>query len=198
MPPQAGPVGVLLAHGAGAGQDSPFIVHIREGLAAAGYAVLTFNYPYAEEGRRRPDPQPRLLECHRAAAARLRSYVPAIVFAGKSMGGRIGSHVVADGAPASGLLFYGYPLVAPGSGMPRSVEHLHTIRVPMLFLAGTRDRLCPLDLLEDVLSGLPAAEAAIIEDGDHSFRIPARAGVTGEEVLDGLVAMSVDWLGGLA
>src|SRR5690606_40562776 len=99
-----GPVGVLLAHGAGTDQDHPLIVAIRDGLASRGLRVLTFNYPYTERGGKRPDPRARLLDCHRAAADRLGRSVDLLYMAGRSMGGRMGSYLVADGYPAAGLV----------------------------------------------------------------------------------------------
>ena len=195
MPKAATGTGVLFAHGAGAGQDSPFMVRIRDGIAAAGYPVLTFNYPYAEAGRRAPDRPQKLLACHGAAARRLRSYCDDVVLAGKSMGGRIGSHLAAEGEPAAGLVYYAYPIVAPGKKEPRDTSHLDGITAPMLFFSGTKDPLSPLDLLLPLVARLPDAEAAIIEGGNHSFRVPKSAGLSHEDVLDGLVQMTVDWLG---
>lgn len=194
MPKDAGGLGVLLAHGAGAGQDHPFMVEVRDGLAAAGYPVLTFNYPYTEAGRRGPDPAARLLAAHAAAADRLGEYVDSVVLAGKSMGGRIGSHLAAQGAEAAGMVYYGYPLVAIGKTEPRDTEHLSSIAAPQLFFCGTRDKLCPLDLLTVVVAGLDGAEVAVIEDGDHSFRVPKRTGSTDEQIRAGLVQITVDWL----
>ncbi len=194
VPPRAAATGMLLAHGAGAGQDSAFMSQVRDGIAAAGYPVLTFDYPYIEAGRRAPDPPARLLACHAAAAARLRSYCDGVVLAGKSMGGRIGSHLAADGEPAAGLVFYGYPIVAPGKKVPRDTSHLDGVRAPMLFFSGTRDPLSPLELLTPIVSRLADAEAAIIEGGNHSFRVPKDGGLSPEEVIAGLVQITVDWL----
>ena len=98
----AGATGVLLAHGAGVGQDHEWMVYVRDGLAAAGIPVLTFNYPYMEAGRKAPNPAPTLLACHRAALSELRTRVKQVVLAGKSMGGRMGSHLAADGADVAG------------------------------------------------------------------------------------------------
>jgi predicted alpha/beta-hydrolase family hydrolase len=187
---------VLLAHGAGAGQDHPFMVDLREGLAAAGHAVMTFNYPYAEAGRRSPDRPSVLTECHRAAAAALRRRYGQIVLAGKSMGGRIASHVAAGGEPCIGLVFYGYPLVAAGKREPRDTAHLDGLGVPMLFLSGSRDPLGPLDFLRPLVGRLPGATLVVVEDGDHSFRV--RSGRSAAGVMDLLVAGTVsairDWL----
>ncbi|MDH3731658.1 MAG: alpha/beta fold hydrolase [Acidimicrobiia bacterium] len=192
MPRRPRGVGVLLAHGAGAGQSSWFMATVRDALAAAGYPALTFDYPYIEEGRRRPDQAPKLVECHRAAAERLGSYVREIVLGGKSMGGRIGGHV-ADDVDAAGLLFYGYPLVAIG-GKVRPLDHLATLDMPKLFVAGTRDTMSPLPRLRRAISVLPNAEAALIEGGDHSLNVPKSVGLSQAEILDGVVQITVDWL----
>jgi len=189
------PVGVLLAHGAGVGQDHSFMVRVREGLGAAGYATLTFNYAYTEAGRRAPDRLPKLLAVHAAAADRLAQYCGRVVLAGKSMGGRVGSHLAGDvGWPAAGLVYLGYPLVPMGKGEPRPTDHLCRIAAPQLFVAGTRDRLSPPALIEPLAGSLPDAAVIVIPDGDHSFKVPKRAGRSPGEVLDDIVAQVAGWL----
>ena len=107
---------VLLAHGAGAGQDHPGMTSIRDGLVARGHPVLTFNYPYTEAGRRfPPDRRDILLACHRAAAEWLRDRCSGMVMAGRSMGGRMASYLAAEGEPCDGLVLYAYPLHPAGS-----------------------------------------------------------------------------------
>ncbi|MFQ5948078.1 MAG: alpha/beta family hydrolase [Acidimicrobiia bacterium] len=194
MPDRPRSLGVLLAHGAGVGQDSGFIVRVRDGLASHGFPVMTFSYPYAEAGRRRPDPMGTLLACHRAAAARLLRYSDRVALAGKSMGGRMASHLAAEGELHDGLVFYGYPLVPPGRREPRPTDHLHRISGPMLFFTGTRDPLCPLQLLKAVLTELPAATLEVIEGGDHSFKVPKRSGRTWEDVIDEMTRVTAVWL----
>lgn len=199
MPASPQPVGVLLAHGAGAGQAHPFMGHIRAGLADAGYPTMTFDYAYMDTGRRAPDRLPKLLAVHRAAADRLATYVDGVIFAGKSMGGRVGSHLAGDGEwPASALVYYGYPLVPLGKTEARPTDHLQRIVVPQLFFAGSRDRLSPLAAVRPLVRSLPAATLHEIEDGDHSFNVPKRAGRTTTDVLDELVGVTASWLGGLA
>ncbi|HEY5727529.1 MAG TPA: alpha/beta fold hydrolase [Acidimicrobiia bacterium] len=190
-------VGIVLAHGAGAGQDHPWMMTIRDGLASsAGVTVLTFDYPYMAAGRRAPDRPDRLLDAHAAAVARLRQECGSVVLAGKSMGGRIGSHLAGDrGEDVAGLVYYGYPLVAPGKAEPRDVAHLARIVAPQLFVAGSRDRLCPTELIRPVVGALPAAELVVVEGADHSFRVAAASGTTTAAVLAGLVQQTTDWLG---
>ena len=195
MPRHSASIGVVLAHGAGLPQDHEFMVTVRDGLAGAGLATLTFNYAYSEAGRKSPDRLPRLLEVHRAAAARIAQYVDDHVLVGKSMGGRVGSHLVADeGWEAAGLVYLGYPLVPMGSGEPRSVDHLHRIGVPQLFVAGTRDRLSPPPLIVPLAASLPAADVHVVAHGDHSFRVPKRSGTTTEVVLATIVDVVAAWV----
>lgn len=190
-----GELGVLLAHGAGAGQDHPWIETIRNGLAAAGRPVMSFNYRYTEAGRKSPDRMPTLLAVHRAAADVMAEMCDRVVLAGKSMGGRAGSHLAGDEAwPAVGLIYYGYPLVAMGKGEPRDTTHLARIDAPQLFFAGTRDRLGPPPLIEQVAATVPHGQVIVIDDGDHSFKVPKRKGLTQDEVLAGIVAETSSWL----
>lgn len=185
---------ILLAHGAGAGQDHPFVEGLRDRLSAHGHPTLTFDYPYRGEGRRAPDRMPTLLACHRAALRRLASYGWPVVLAGKSMGGRVASHVAAAEPGPLGLVFYGYPLVSPSSGEVRATDHLLDAGRPMLFLTGSRDRLCPLDLLRPLVASLPRAVLEVVEDGDHSFAVPARSGMSTDDVLDRLAASTSRWI----
>lgn len=167
--------GLVLAHGAGYNMNSRFLIQMAEGLAARGIAVARFNFPYAEAGRRRPDPQPRLETCYRAVASAVSEEVPRPFLGGKSMGGRIASHIVADGFAAAGLVFFGYPLHPPGQPERIRDAHLKQVRVPMLFLQGTRDTFATPDLLHRTVAALPTATLVGIEGGDHSFRVPGRA-----------------------
>jgi predicted alpha/beta-hydrolase family hydrolase len=171
------------------------MVTLRNQLVAAGLGVMTFNYAYTEAGRKAPDRFPRLLEVHRAAADRLRGYFDAVYVGGKSMGGRVGSHLVGDdGWPAAGLIYYGYPLVALGKAEPRDTSHLSRISIPQLFFAGTRDRLSPPHLIEPLADVLPDAVAEIVTDGDHSFKVPKRAGRSHDEVITGLATATASWI----
>jgi len=161
--------GVLLAHGAGTNQDHPVMVATREALAASGLVVMTFNYPYAEAGKSRPDPQPRLLESHRQALSELKARVPGgVVLAGRSMGGRMGTYLAAEAEPMLGLVCYGYPLHPPGKPDQLRIEHLPAIKVPMLFFQGSRDSLSRGDLFDRFVRPLPTAEVIDLE-ANHSL-----------------------------
>lgn len=192
---EPGGVGVLLAHGAGAGQLHPWMVTMRTALAAQGLFVMTFNYRYTELGRRRPDSPSVLLDIHEAATDRLLEYCDRVVLAGKSMGGRIGSHLVAEeGVDPAALIYYGYPVVPLGKGEPRSTAHLEAITAPQLFFAGTRDRLGPPDLIAARAARIPTADVVVVPDADHSFNVPKRTGRTGDDVLANIAATSAGWL----
>jgi predicted alpha/beta-hydrolase family hydrolase len=186
---------VLLAHGAGAGQDHPGVAGIRDRLAGGGVRVLTFNYPYAEAGKRRPDSQSTLLSCHRAALEWLRAEAGSdVVLAGRSMGGRMGSYLAAGGEPARGLALYAYPLHPAGKPDRLRAEHLADIGAPMVFFSGTRDSLARVELIEEHLRPLPNATIELIDDADHSFRVPKRTGRTFEDVLDAIAIRTVEWM----
>jgi predicted alpha/beta-hydrolase family hydrolase len=192
---EPGRVGVLLAHGAGIGQDHPWMAAVREGLADAGLFVMSFNYRYTEAGRKAPDRMPMLLTVHRAAADAMAEECDRVVFAGKSMGGRVGSHLAGDdGWPAAGLVYFGYPLVPMGKGDPRPVDQLRAIEAPQLFFAGTRDRLSRPPLIADIARSVSDGTLEVVDDGDHSFKVPKRAGRTNDEVLAEVVEMTARWI----
>ena len=173
------------------------MVMVRDLLAAAGFPTMTFNYAYTEAGRKSPDRPPKLLAVHAAAADRMASYVDEVVLAGKSMGGRIGSHLAGDeGWPARALVYLGYPLVPMGKGVPRPTDHLQRINVPQLFVAGTRDRLSPPTLIGPLTETLASAQIHVVPDGDHSLRVPKRSGRTNEDVLDDVVMAVAEWIRG--
>ena len=167
--------GLVLGHGAGYDMNARFLLDIADALASRGIAVVRFNFPYAEAGRRTPDPQPRLEACFRAVARVVSEEVPRLFLGGKSMGGRIASHIVADGFPTRGLVFFGYPLHPPGKPDRLRDAHLKRISAPMLFLQGTRDNFATPELLRRTVSSLGTAKLVEIEGGDHSFKVPGRA-----------------------
>lgn len=186
-----GPTAIVLAHGAGAGQTHPFMTGMRERLAATD-RVITFDYPYVAEGRRAPDRMATLLECHRAVAES--ADTTGLVLGGKSMGGRMASHLE---IPAKALFFLGYPLVPIGKSEPRETSHLGAIAAPMLFVQGERDRLGPPELLEPIVESLPGALLKVIPDADHGFKVPKRAGIDPDEVLDLVAGVVAGWLAGI-
>lgn len=188
-------VGMLLAHGAGAGQSHPWMVGLAQRLAGSGVLVMTFDYAYMEAGRKAPDRLPNLLDVHESAFAVVETMADTIVIGGKSMGGRVGGHLVADDrARPAGIVYYGYPLVAIGKTEPRSTNHLEGVTIPQLFVSGTRDRLGPVDLIGDVATRVPSGTLAVMDSGDHSF-VPLKAtGLSIDDALDAAVSATNDWL----
>lgn len=187
--------GVLLAHGAGTDQDHPSVVRLRDGIAAAGYPVLTFNYPYTERGSRRPDAQQRLLACHRSALAWFREHVgERVVGGGRSMGGRMATYLAAEGEPFAGLILFAYPLHPAGRPERLRAEHLGSITCPMLFIVGTRDPLSTMPLFDKWVRPLPTATIAEIADGDHSFRVRKASGRTNDEAQAEVIDAATAWL----
>lgn len=168
--PELNPV-LILAHGAGSDASHPLTVGLRDQLVQAGAYCVTFNYPYKEEGRRWPDRTDLLLACHRAAVAWVRGETGKVpVLAGRSMGGRMGSYLAAEGDPVRALVFYAYPLHPPGRPDRLRSEHLSSIAVPMLFFRGSRDVFSKPDLFDREIRSLKMAAVADLEGLDHSFR----------------------------
>lgn len=191
----AGSALLVLAHGAGAGQDHPFLVRYAEGLAARGLAVATFDFCYVAEGRRVPDRMPQLVECYRAVVAAVRA--PShrrLVAGGKSMGGRAASMIAADDPGfADALVFLGYPLHPAKRPEQQRAAHLPRIAVPLLFVQGERDALGTPAELGPIVAGLPRARLLVVEGGDHSLTVPKRKRPQAEvdrEVQDAIAAFA--------
>lgn len=192
---------ILLAHGAGFHLGSPWMEALAHGLVARGFPVLRFNYPYREralrEGRQRPpDRTPRLEEAHADALAELERLGVGrrILLAGKSLGGRMSTHLAAKGGTCAGLVLFGYPLHPPKrTRKPRS-EHFAAIAQPALFLQGTRDELADLELLRECLKRYGGrVTLEVIEGADHGFAVPKRMGRSADEVREGLVEVVDRW-----
>jgi len=187
--------GLILAHGAGGGQHSSFMVAAAHGLAARRVIVATFDFPYVTEGRSVPDRPPVLEGAWRQAisAARMNKTfgrLP-IFIGGKSMGGRISSQVAAQGVDGiSGLVYFGYPLHPPGRPQQRRDGHLADIKEPMLFVQGTRDQFGTSEEIRELLPRLSRGTQLVeVPDGDHSFKV--RVKVTGRKQ-DGVYAEIFD------
>jgi uncharacterized protein len=197
--PDAAEAAYVLAHGAGAGMTHPFMAHAAAGLAARRIATLRYQFPYMERGSRRPD-VPRIAHATvRAAVAEAARALPALplVAGGKSFGGRMTSQAQAA-APLPGvvgLIFLGFPLHAAGKPSIERAQHLAAIKIPMLFVQGTRDEMADVSLIESTVGALgPHATLHWVHDGDHSFRVPARSGRDPSQVLDGVFDAIQRWL----
>jgi hypothetical protein len=190
----------VLAHGAGAGMAHPFMSAVAHGLAERGIATLRYQFPYMERGAKRPD-APRLAQATVRAAVAAASRVlpgPPLFAGGKSFGGRMTSQAqaVSPLPGVRGLVFIGFPLHPPGRPSDDRGRHLIEVRVPMLFLQGTRDGFADLGLLGPLVDRLGArATLALFPEADHSFRVPARSGRTDRETLAGVMDALVDWIG---
>ncbi|MEN6623258.1 MAG: alpha/beta family hydrolase [Smithella sp.] len=193
-------VAVIVAHGAGNDMDNPLLVYFCEHLAQAGYLAVRFNFPYKEHGRKAPDRQPLLENTWQHVlhfVTEQSGYTLRKVFvAGKSMGGRVASEMLAKGRlTADGIIFLGYPLHPAGNKEKIRDAHLYKISCPMLFFEGTRDTLCDLDILKVILDHLGnRAQLEVIEGGDHSFKIPKISTLTIQDVYEKIAARSINWI----
>lgn len=194
---------LLFAPGAGASHDHRFMVALASALAERATDVVTFNFPYAEAGRRRPDP-PRVLEqswrdAVASIGARPHIDVQPLFIGGKSMGGRLATEVAASGglvAPRlAGIVCVGYPLQPPGRPAPRAVDHFTAIRVPMLVLQGTRDAFGGPEAVSAAARAAGANPQVVAIDGaDHGFAVPRRTGLTAAAVVAGLADHITNWM----
>jgi uncharacterized protein len=189
----------VLAHGAGAGMDHPFMRAAARELAALGIATLRYQFPYMERRARRPDPPPLCHETVRAAVAQAPRLAPGLpLFAGgRSFGGRMTSQAQAL-APlpgVRGLAFLGFPLHLAGRPSDARARHLEQVDLPMLFVQGTRDALAERELMEATASRLSAPVTLHwVKEADHSFHVPARSGRTDAEVRTALLRVLAAWM----
>src|SRR5262245_13014812 len=190
--------GYVLAHGAGAGMSHPFMASVAKGLAERGMATLRYQFPYMEQGSKRPD-APKLAQATvRAAVLEASRLLPglALFAGGKSFGGRMTSQAqAASPLPGvRGLAFLGFPLHPPGQSSDERAKHLFEVQIPMLFLQGTRDEFANLQRLQALIEQLGArATLQLFEDANHSFHVPARTGRTDAEVREQLLDALVHW-----
>jgi uncharacterized protein len=189
----------VFAHGAGAGMNHAFMAGIASGLAQRGVATLRFQFPYMEQGSKRPDSPKVAQAAVRAAVQEAAKRLPNVpLFAGgKSFGGRMTSQAQsAEPLPhVRGLVFVGFPLHAAGKPSTDRASHLAEVQVPMLFLQGTRDALADLDLIREIVAKLGKhATLHVVEGGDHSFHVLARSGRNDEQVREELLDTMAGWM----
>jgi uncharacterized protein len=203
--PKPAGIRLILAHGAGASQSSGFMVRFATALAERGFATLTFNFLYTEQGRRAPDRNDKLEACYRRVIETCRGGLVGgkgapekLVIGGKSMGGRIASQVAAtDPSGIAGLVLLGYPLHPPGQPEKLRTKHLADIRVPALFVQGSRDTFGTPAELEPHLAKLNApAHLYVVEGGDHSFKVRKQTGLSQEQVYVSVLDEIERWLHG--
>jgi uncharacterized protein len=169
---------MTLAHGAGAGMNHSFMVTLAQYLAEAGIATLRFNFPFTEGKKGRPDTPAVAHKTIETAISKAQELFPGLplLAAGKSFGGRMTSQYLSEhpDVAVKGIIFYGFPLHPSGKPSTERAEHLKNVKIPMLFLQGTRDELATWDFIEPVCSKLPAANLVKIEGADHSFKAGKR------------------------
>ncbi len=164
---------IILAHGAGQGMHSPFMTYFHTELAKRGYLSVRFNFDYMDAKRHIPDPQPKLQARYREVVETvILKHKPAhLVIGGKSMGGRVASYIAADTPGVNGLVFLGYPLHPPGKEGQLRDAHLYGLKLPMLFVSGTKDTFARRDLLEKVVNKIGKSATLVwVEGGDHSLK----------------------------
>src|SRR5947199_1975362 len=192
---------ILLAPGAGAPSSHPWMQEWKKRLSGIG-AVETFDYDYMRERRKRPDPLSKLIAVHREALAKAREkHIAKTFLIGKSMGGRVGCHVSLEDK-VDGLICLGYPLCAMGDRTKLRDEVLRALTTPILFVQGTRDSLCPLDILKSVRTEMKGPNALhLVQGGDHSLRVAKHqlqaSGQTQEDIDRQILQVIADFVGDL-
>lgn len=190
----------VCAHGAGGSMSDRGMLASAHTLRAHGIGVVRYNFVYSEKRSGRPDPMPKLMSTVAAVVARVREELQPgkLVIGGRSMGGRAASMLAADGFVADGLLLLAYPLHPAGAPEKLRVEHLPRIRMPVLFLSGTRDALCTAVLMERAVATMTAAvELHWVQGADHSFHVLKSSGRTDAEVMEEIGGVSERWVGRL-
>jgi len=193
---------LVLAHGAGAGQQSSFMVSFARALAALSLDIVTFNFPYTEQGRRLPDKGPVLESCYHTVIETIRrdvtSAARSLFAGGKSMGGRIATHIAAADPelPVNGLVLLGYPLHPPGRPTDRRDRHLPAIKRPVLFVQGSRDTFGTPDELSPVAASMaPPPQFHVVDGGDHSFKV--RKSADQARIYRSVQQAIVEWIDGV-
>jgi uncharacterized protein len=186
----------VLAHGAGAGMTHPFMANVGDALAERTIATLRYQFPYMEQGGRRPDSPALAQATVRAAVTKAAELGLPLIAGGKSFGGRMTSQAQAAEplAGVRGLAFLGFPLHPAGKPSDARAAHLREVRVPMVFLQGTRDALAETTLLKPMVAGLGKRATLHLFDGaDHSFHMPARSGRKDADVLGEVMDALAAW-----
>jgi uncharacterized protein len=181
----------ILAHGAGAGVHHPSMVSLSDKFVEYGFHCARFNFPYMEQGRKSPgSPKPNI-ETWGLVIEHISKRYPdlPLYISGKSYGGRMGSHFIAENPTtcAKGIVYFGFPLHAPGRDSKDRAAHLSKIQLPQLFIQGVNDKLANIEMMREVVADISNATLIEIEHADHSFNVPKKSGLTKAEVLTRLV-----------
>ena len=183
---------ITLAHGAGAGMNHSFMVTLSNALAEVGIATLRFNFPFTENKKGRPDTPAVAHQTIEAAINKAQTLFPSLPLfvAGKSFGGRMSSQYLSTQSEAKvkGIIFYGFPLHPAGKPSTDRAEHLKEVKVPMLFLQGTKDTLATWDMIESVCASLKKAKLVKFEGADHSFKAGKK------DIMSMLVQATNEWV----
>lgn len=197
--PTGSRVGVVLGHTSSTDLNDPLIERVHAGLTQAGFLTLRFNFPFADAGKRRPDPMPVLKRAYLSAIAMLGrdpTATPAhLVLAGNGLGARVAAEVAIERIRIEGLFYLGYPLHAIGKPETAQVDNLYRIISPMLFLQGTRDRTCDLDTLRKTLVRIGAPTTLhVVQEADARFRVLKKSGRSSQDVYDEIVETLEAWI----
>jgi len=197
--PTGSRVGIVLAHGSSGSQDDPLVAELHRSLTERKYLTLRFNFPFAEAQKKRPDPpavMERVLRAAIGVLGRDPTAAPAHLFVGgKGLGARVAADLATGRPRVDGAFFLGYPLHAPGDAKQIRVEHLYRIVSPMLFLQGTRDKACDIDVLRKVLTRVGAPTTLqVVQEADGQFKVPKKSGRTDAAVREEMLALIDGWI----
>ncbi|MGQ0544067.1 MAG: alpha/beta hydrolase family protein [Betaproteobacteria bacterium] len=182
----------VFAHGAGGHRDDRGMLQLTKVLESEGMTIVRFNFPYREQGAKRPDPMPVLKARMQEVAAQVHDQP--LLIGGRSMGGRVATMLAADGLACDGLLLFAYPLHPAGRPEKLRDRHLADIKVPVLCFNGTRDALCRRELMEKALEKAQAWTMHWLEGADHSFKVLKSSGRREEDVLAEISAAIQKWV----
>ena len=197
--PTGARVGVVLAHGLGSDMNDATLTQLHRDLTESRFLCLRFNFPFAEAGKRQPDEMQVLRRCFRSAInvlARDPTAAAAHLFlAGKGLGGRVAAEVTISRVRADGLILMGYPLHPASKPDELSADQLYRVVSPMLFIQGTRDRYCSVDVLRQTLGRVGAPTALhVVHEADHQFKVLKKSGRTEQEIGQEILGVTESWM----
>lgn len=188
---------LIIAHGAGAGMHHPFMVSLASEISKNNLHAVRFNFPYKEAGKKSTGSPKKNIEAWKLIAEYIHAEYPnlPVFLSGKSYGGRMASHVVVENdLPfVKGIVYFGFPLHAPGRDSKDRAQHVSSINQPQLFLQGTKDKLANIDLMREVVKESQNGEMIVLEDADHSFNVPKRTGLTKDDMIGKLAELTIEF-----